>query len=138
MKRPRYRIERVNEIIKEILSEVLVGQIKDPRVGFVTITSVRVSSDFSTAKVYYTVMADEEKRADTERGLRSAKNFMRKVVADELDLRSAPELRFVYDDSLDRAMRIEKALRDDEQRGKDGEAGQNESPGENGEPDVKS
>jgi ribosome-binding factor A len=119
LKRPRYRIERVNEIIKEILSELLLGQIKDPRVGLVTITSVRVSSDLSTAKVYYTVMADEDKRVDTERGLRSAKNFMRKVVADELELRSAPDLRFVYDDSLDRAMGIEKALRDEAQREND-------------------
>ena len=113
MKKSSHRIERVNETIKEILSELLLGQIKDPRVGMVTITSVRVSSDYSTAKVFYTVMGDENRRADTVQGLKSARNFMRKQVADELKLRSAPELRFEYDDSLDRAMRIEQALKDE-------------------------
>jgi ribosome-binding factor A len=113
LKRSSHRIERINETIREILSELLLDQIKDPRVGLVTITSVKVSSDFSTAKVYFTVMGDEGSRADTERGLRSAKNFMRKTVADELKLHNAPDLRFVYDDSLDRAMGIEKALREE-------------------------
>jgi ribosome-binding factor A len=113
LKKSSHRIERINETIKEILSELLLTQIKDPRVGMVTITSVRVSSDFTTAKVYYTVMGDEARRIDTERGLKSAKNFMRKFVADELKLRTAPELRFEYDDSLDRAMGIEKALKED-------------------------
>lgn len=130
MKRSSHRIERVNGTIKEILSELLLTQIKDPRVGMVTITSVRVSSDLSTAKVYYTVMGDDDRRAETERGLNSAKNFMRRVVADELKLRSAPELKFEYDDSLDRAMRIEEALKEgshqpqngDSQRGDNHEA----------------
>ena len=138
MKKPRYRIERVNEIIKEILSELLLGQIKDPRVGLVTITSVRVSSDFSTAKVYYTVMADEAHRADTERGLRSAKSYMRRVVADELELRNAPDLKFVYDDSLDRAMGVEKALRDDARPGENGSTNHGDDPDANEDPKAKS
>jgi len=138
LKRSSHRIERVNETIKEILSELLLVQIKDPRVGMVTITSVRVSSDFSTAKVYYTVMGDEDRRIDTERGLKSAKNFMRKIVADELKLRSAPDLRFEYDDSLDRAMRIEKALKDDSLQRKNGDPKQAEQVETNGDPDVKS
>ncbi len=111
MKRPSHRIERVNETIKMVLSELLLSQIKDPRVGMVTITSVRVSKDFSSAKVYFSVMGDEAQRADTLRGLKSARHFMRGVVADALKLRNAPELRFVYDDTLDRAMAIEEALK---------------------------
>lgn len=111
MKKPSYRIERINETIKEVLSELLVGAIKDPRVGMVTITAVRVSSDLSTAKVHYSVMGDEAAKADTKCGLESAKKFMRKTVADALKLRVAPELRFVYDDSLDKAFAIEEALR---------------------------
>ncbi len=111
MKRPSHRIERVNETIKMVLSELLLNQIKDPRVGMVTITSVRVSNDFSSAKVYYSVMGDEAQRADTQRGLKSARHFMRGAVADELKLRNSPELRFVYDDTLDRAMAIEEALK---------------------------
>ena len=121
MKRSSYRIERVNETIKEILSELLLHQIKDPRVGLVTITAVKVSSDFSSAKVHFTVMGDEASRVDTERGLRSAKNFMRKTVADELKLHHAPDLKFVYDDSLDRAMRIEETLREDRAQSEEAE-----------------
>jgi ribosome-binding factor A len=133
VKRPAHRIERVNEIIKEILSELLLLQIKDPRVGMVTITSVRASADLSSAKVFYTVMGGVDRRADTEKGLRSAKGFMRKVVADELKLRAAPELRFEYDDSLDRAMGIEKALKNEAIRIQDEEpvAPENRSPDEN-------
>lgn len=116
MKRPSHRIERVNETIKMVLSELLLSQIKDPRVGLVTITSVRVSNDFSAAKVYYTVMGDEAQRADTARVLKNAKHFMRGMVADELKLRNAPELRFVYDDTLDRSMAIEEALKNNPPR----------------------
>jgi ribosome-binding factor A len=111
MKKPSYRIERINETIKEILSELLLRAIKDPRVGIVTITAVRVSSDLSSAKVHYSVMGDEVKRAETEKGMRSAKNFMRTAVANQLKLRSAPELIFVYDDSLDKSFAIEEALK---------------------------
>lgn len=121
-----YRIERVNETIKELLSELLLGDaIKDPRIGMVTITAVRVSGDMAVAKVHFSVMGDDDAREQTTRGLVSARNFMRKVIADELKLRVAPELRFVYDDSLDRALRIEEALRDaprESEEGDDGEA----------------
>jgi ribosome-binding factor A len=107
-----HRIERVNETIKEILSELLLTGIKDPRVGLVTITAVNVSGDFSVAKVHYSVMGDADERRETEKGLHSAKAFMRKVIGHELNLKSAPELRFVYDDSLDRSLAIERALRE--------------------------
>ncbi len=106
-----YRKERINETIKEILSELLLNQIKDPRVGLVTITAVRVATDLSTAKVYYSVMGDDEERSETHKGLVSARYFMRKTISGELKMRTSPELRFVYDDSLDRAMAIEEALR---------------------------
>ncbi len=138
MKKSPHRIERINETIKEILSELLIVQIKDPRVGMVTITSVRVSSDFSTAKVFYTVMGDVDRRVETERGLRSAKNFMRKFVAEELKLRNAPDLRFEYDDSLDRAMRIEKALKEDSLRGSNGGPEQAIQQEDNGDRDGES
>lgn len=111
MKKPSYRVERINETIKEILSELLLRAIKDPRVGMVTITAVRVSSDLSSAKVHYSVMGDEVEKAETEKGMRSAKNFMRTAVANQLKLRSAPELIFVYDDSLDKSFAIEEALK---------------------------
>lgn len=107
-----YRIERLNGLIKELISELVISQIKDPRVGFVTITAVRVSADLSSAKVHFSVMGDEEARKESKMGLISARNFLRKTIAQELRLRLVPELKFVYDDSLDRAMRIEEALRE--------------------------
>jgi ribosome-binding factor A len=106
-----YRIERVNETIKEVLSELLLRHIKDPRVGLVTITSVRVSSDLSFAKVHFSVMGDEAQREETERGLVSARNFIRNAIAKKLKTRVAPELKFIYDDSLDKSLAIEETLK---------------------------
>jgi ribosome-binding factor A len=105
-----YRKERINERIKELLGELILSQIKDPRIGLVSITSVSVAPDLATAKVYFTVMGDDATKDETRKGLISAKNFLRKTIGRELKLRQAPDLRFVYDDSLDRAMRIEDAI----------------------------
>ena len=105
-----YRKEKLNERIKELIGELLLNRVKDPRVGLVTITSVTVAPDLATAKVYFTVMGDETVRAETRKGLDSARSFLRKTVANELKLRQTPELRFVYDDTLDRAMRIDETI----------------------------
>jgi ribosome-binding factor A len=104
-------MERMNEAIKELLSELVLTRIKDPRVGLVTITAVDVAKDMDSAKVYFSVMGDETVRRDSKKGLESAKSFLRNTVARELKIRTMPDLRFVYDDSLDRSMRIEDALR---------------------------
>jgi ribosome-binding factor A len=107
-----YRLERLNESIKELLSELILKEIRDPRVGFVTVTSVKVSSDLMTAKVYFSFMGSEEDRLACLRGLSSARSFLRRTVSDRLSLRHAPEFQFVYDDSLDKAMKIEEALKE--------------------------
>jgi ribosome-binding factor A len=107
----RYRIERINEIIKEVLSELVLTEIKDPRLGLVTIVSVRVARDLSTAKVHYSVMGDQAQREASLKILKGASGFMRHAIADAIDVNHAPELRWVYDDSLDRAFRIEQVLR---------------------------
>ena len=106
-----FRIERLNESIKELLSELITRSVKDPRVGFVTINSVDVARDLEVAKVYYTVLGEDEEREESRQGLISAKNFLRKTVGRELKLRNAPDLRFIYDDTLDRSVKLEEALR---------------------------
>ena len=106
-----FRQERLNESIKELLSELLINEVKDPRIGLVTITSVNVAQDLTSAKVYFSVMGSDDARDDTRKGLESAQAYLRKKIGRELKLRSAPELRFVYDDSLDRSMAIEEALK---------------------------
>lgn len=112
MTRSNFRIERVNELIKEVLSELVLTEIKDPRVGLVTIVGVRVTHDLSSAKVLFSVMGDEKQRADTLKCLKGATPFLRRVLVRHLDVKVSPELRWVYDDSLDRSFRIEQMLRD--------------------------
>jgi ribosome-binding factor A len=113
MARPNFRLERVNAIIKEILSEIVLKDIKDPRLGLVTIVSVSVAADLGAAKVHFSVLGDEGQRAESLRILRGAGGFMRHAIARELEIKVAPELRWVYDDSLDRAFRIAEVLRED-------------------------
>lgn len=110
MTRFSHRIERINAIVKEVLSELVLTEIKDPRAGLITIVSVRVAPDLSVAKVYFSVMGDEEQRALTTRILKGASGFMRHVIADEIGVRNAPELHWKYDDSLDRSFRIDELL----------------------------
>lgn len=115
-----FRQERLNENIKELLSELILKEIKDPRIGFVTITSVKVSADLMTAKVYFSVMGSEAERQESRKGLISASRFMRRVVGDQLKLHHVPEFRFVYDDSLDKAMKIEEVLKEIKNKDTDG------------------
>jgi ribosome-binding factor A len=112
MARSSHRLERINAIIKEVLSEIVLNEVKDPRVGLVTIVGVRVAPDLSSAKVFFSVMGDEAQRTLTAKVLRGASGYMRHVIADRIDVRTAPELHWQYDDSLDRAFRIEEILRE--------------------------
>jgi ribosome-binding factor A len=112
MARSSHRLERINAIIKEVLSEIVLNEVKDPRVGLVTIVGVRVAPDLSSAKVFFSVMGDEEQRAITTKVLRGASGYMRHVIADQIDVRTAPELHWTYDDSLDRAFRIAEILKE--------------------------
>jgi ribosome-binding factor A len=104
-----YRKERLNESIKELLSELILSRVKDPRVGLVTITGVEVSADLDTAKVFYSVLGEEEDRIESKEGLKSAKNFLRKTISRELKLRNTPDFIFIYDDGLDRSFLLSRS-----------------------------
>ena len=106
-----YRQERLNESIKELLSELIQGGLKDPRIGFVTITGVEIAKDLTSAKVFFSVLGDKDARDSSLEGLKSARNFLRKKVGQELKLRNAPELRFKYDETLDRSLALEDTIR---------------------------
>ncbi len=112
MTRSNHRIERVNELIKEVLSELVLTEIKDPRIGLVTIVGVRVTNDLSSAKVLFSVMGDEALRIQTQKLLKAATPFLRRVLVRHMDVKVSPDLRWIYDDSLDRSFRIEQMLRD--------------------------
>jgi ribosome-binding factor A len=113
MTRSNHRIERVNAVIREILSEIVLKDVKDPRLGLVTVTGVTTAADLSAAKVHFSVMGDNEQRQASLKILRGASGYMRHTIARELDMKVAPELRWVYDDSLDRAFRIAEVLKGD-------------------------
>ena len=107
----KYRIERINETIKEVLSEIVLNDIKDPRLGLVTIVYVKTARDLATAQIHFSVLGDQEQRDMTLKILKGASGFMRHAIANAIDVQHAPELRWHYDDSLDRAFRIDEVLR---------------------------
>ena len=109
------RTEQVAHEIQRILSQVLEFDLKDPRVGFATITSVNVTPDMQRANVNVSVMGDDAERRESLRALERAKGFLRRRVGEELSLRQVPELKLHLDTSLDYAMRIGELLNDVEQ-----------------------
>jgi ribosome-binding factor A len=112
---PADRMRRVNEAVKEVLSTHIAGDLRDPRVGFVTVTSVETSPDLRSARVYVSVLGDEDERARSLDGLAASHGYLQSRVAAELRLKRTPVLEFVYDDSIDTGMRISGLLQDEEQ-----------------------
>jgi ribosome-binding factor A len=111
---PVERMRRVNEAVREVLSARLAGGLKDPRIGFVTVTAVETSPDLRHARVFVSVLGGEEERQETLSGLASAHGILQGAVADELRMRRTPTLDFVYDHSIDRGMRITELLEEDD------------------------
>jgi ribosome-binding factor A len=128
------RMRRVDEAIRQVIGEVVAGELKDPRVGFVTVTDVRTSADLSHARVYVSVLGNDRsegrdrsretlpfgqhprfgQREATLAGLHSAHGYLQRRVASELRLKRTPTLSFLYDDTTDRAMRLEELLSEPE------------------------
>jgi ribosome-binding factor A len=104
------RMRRVDEAMREVLSGAITSELKDPRVGFVTVTSVNTTPDLRQARVYVSVLGSDSVRRRSLDGLRSAHGYLQRRVADELRLKHTPSLDFVYDDTTDRAERIETLL----------------------------
>ncbi len=105
-----HRLERVNEQLKRELSRIVVGEVSDPRVGAVTVTRVSAAPDLTFARIFVQLMGDEPDRAETMEGLKAAIPYIRTLLADRMDMRRVPELRFERDRSLEHAMRIEELL----------------------------
>src|SRR5699024_1600314 len=106
------RANRVAEQIKKELGDILTVKLKDPRVGFVTVTDVEVTGDLQEAKVYISVLGDEEKKEETLLGLAKAKGFIRSEIGKRIRLRKTPEISFEYDEALEYGNRIETILKD--------------------------
>lgn len=105
------RQQRLADEIRDIIGVAFMGgQMSDPRLGSVTITAVKLTGDLQLATVYFRVMSDEVKVKDVARGLESATTFLRRQLAEALDIRRVPNLRFFYDESIERGSRIEDLL----------------------------
>jgi ribosome-binding factor A len=109
-------MRRVDEALREVLSDAIT-QLKDPRIGFVTVTAVDTSPDLRRASVWVSVLGDETERRLSLDGLRSAHGLLQRAVARQLRLKNTPQLEFAYDDTPERAARMERLLA--EERGLD-------------------
>ncbi len=122
------RVKRVSETLKEVLSEIIQLDLKDPHVGFVTVTGVEMTPDLKQARVWVSVMGAEGKEHDVEdtlKALNHAKGFIKGEVAKRVRLRYMPELTFMLDDTVSKSMRIEGILKEiiPEERAGDEEEG---------------
>jgi ribosome-binding factor A len=107
------RMRRVNEVIREVLGAAISTELKDPRIGFVTVTDVDTSPDLRAARVYVSVLGSESERADTLAGLESAHGFLQSRISDEMTIKRTPTLTFHYDETVETGVRLSKMLEED-------------------------
>jgi ribosome-binding factor A len=107
------RMRRVDTAVRQVLGDALSQDLKDPRVGFVTVTDVRTSSDLRHARVYVSILGTPAEQQASLEGLRSAHGFLQGRVARELRLKNTPELDFILDDTAEKAFRLEKLMEDE-------------------------
>lgn len=113
------RPERVAQEIQAAVADLLTrGALKDPRIGFITLTGVKVSPDLSVARVYYSMIGSDDAKAETQKGLDAAKGYVRREVTKRVKLRVSPEVFFSFDPSLEEGDKIERLLK--EVRSKEG------------------
>src|SRR5262245_31020467 len=107
---PTARMRRVNEVIREVLGAAIATELKDPRIGFVTVTEVDTSPDLRAARVYVSVLGSERDREQALAGLRSAHGFLQSRIASEVRIKRTPTLTFHYDESIERGDRVSRLL----------------------------
>jgi ribosome-binding factor A len=105
------RSDRVGDLLIEIISELLSKDIRDPRIGAVTVTGAKVSKDLRHAQIYFNLLGKQESRKEVLAGLKSATGFIRSKVGKQLNLRFVPAIEFIYDESEDEAQRIDELLK---------------------------
>ena len=107
---PGARMRRVNEAVREVLSTHLAAGLKDPRIGFVTVTGVDTSPDLRFARVYVSILGDDAERAAALEGLTSSRGFLQAQIAHELRMKRTPALSFQYDATVERADRMTRLI----------------------------
>jgi ribosome-binding factor A len=111
------RPERVGHEVQAAIAALFArGDLRDPRIGFLTITGVKMSPDLRVARVYYSTLGTPEERSQTQQGLEAAKGFVRREVTAQVKLRVSPEIYFVFDESVGEGDKIERLLREVKER----------------------
>ncbi|MCP4748432.1 MAG: 30S ribosome-binding factor RbfA [Desulfobacteraceae bacterium] len=108
--KPYNRSERVGGLIKQVIAEMLKKRISDPRIADVTLTGIKLSRDLRVATIYFSITGDKACRQEALNGLNRACGFFKRELAQQLDLRYMPDLKFFYDESIDYGARIEQLL----------------------------
>ncbi len=109
--KPYARSDRVAGLIRQIVAELLRTEIKDPRLSNATITGVKVTRDLRHARIYYTTAGDEHSRREALKGFQQAHGYVKRELAERIELRYMPELAFFYDESIDTGARIDELLK---------------------------
>jgi len=104
------RVKRVQAALKDEVSRIIHDDLKDPRIGFITVTKVDLTPDLREAKIHYSVLGTDKNKNDTKIGLRQAKGYIRKLIGDRLKLRYTPEIRFSPDKGYEYTRRIEEII----------------------------
>jgi ribosome-binding factor A len=107
------RMRRINEVLREVVGAA-IAELSDPRIGFVTVTSVETSPDLRAAKVHVSVLGSEQERADTMEGLRSSHGVLQSKIASETRMKRTPTVSFRYDETIEQGMRISRLLDEEE------------------------
>jgi ribosome-binding factor A len=123
------RPARIGDQIREEVSELLARHVKDPGIGFITLTHVKVSPDLQVARVYYTSLGDDKARKETAKALERATPFLRRQIAGRMRLRRAPELAFQFDETIARQQRIEELIEEIHATDKAAAAAAGQGPG---------
>jgi ribosome-binding factor A len=108
------RMRRINEVLREVVGAAITNELSDPRIGFVTVTSVETSPDLRTARVYVSVLGSEEEREETLSGLRSSHGVVQSKIAAETRMKRTPTLSFHYDDTIEKGVRISELLEEEQ------------------------
>jgi ribosome-binding factor A len=111
------RMRRVNEATREVLSGAITSELKDPRVGFVTVTAVETSADLRHARVFVSVLGNPGERRRSLQALGNARGYLQRRIGTELHIKNTPTLEFVYDDTAERSQRINELLSSPEEEG---------------------
>jgi ribosome-binding factor A len=115
------RMRRINEVLREVVGSAISGDLRDPRIGFVTVTSVETSPDLRTAKVFVSVLGDEADRESTLSALRSSHGVIQSRIAAETRMKRTPTLTFHYDETIEQGARISRLLEEEPPEASKGE-----------------